>query len=291
MERLHERQDNREHTEEHARILNWLTTIDYAPQQNDYIGRRQPGTGQWLLDSPEFQEWVQGDKQTLFCPGIPGAGKTILTAIVIEDLFDQFHEDSTIGITYIYCNFRRRDEQKLDDLLASLLKQLCEPHSSTPKAVKDLYNRHNPRRTRPSVDEISRALQSIAASFSRVFVVVDALDECQTADGCRARFLAEIFAIQAKSNTNIFTTSRFLPEIGERFDKSTRLEVRATPDDVGSYLDGHMAQLSGCVTRNQDLQAEIKAAIIDVVDGMYVNLPIFQNGTYSIQVSPCTAPF
>src|SRR6267154_535868 len=93
VERLHERQDaqerqqeTRERQREHETILNWLTPIDYVSQQNDFITRRQKGTGTWLLDSIEYQSWRERKKQTLFCPGIPGAGKTILTSIVVEEL-------------------------------------------------------------------------------------------------------------------------------------------------------------------------------------------------------------
>jgi Cdc6-like AAA superfamily ATPase len=67
---------------------------------------------------------VETEKQTLFCPGIPGAGKTILTSIVIDKLTTQFGNDESIGVAYIYCNFRRQDKQKPGDLLTSLLKQL-----------------------------------------------------------------------------------------------------------------------------------------------------------------------
>ncbi|PNP57730.1 hypothetical protein FNYG_15198 [Fusarium nygamai] len=120
-------------------ILNWLTPIDYSPQQRDFISRRQPGTGLWFLDSAEFQAWLSKDKQTLFCPGIPGAGKTMITAIVIDYLQSRFLDDQSTGIAYIYCNFRRQDEQNAEDLLASLLKQLAR---SRPASVKDLYDRH-----------------------------------------------------------------------------------------------------------------------------------------------------
>ena len=58
-------------------ILDWLIPIDYAPQQSDYINRRQPGTGQWFLDSAEFRAWVDTEKQMPFCPGISGARKTM----------------------------------------------------------------------------------------------------------------------------------------------------------------------------------------------------------------------
>ncbi|RFU23916.1 hypothetical protein B7463_g12423, partial [Scytalidium lignicola] len=68
---------------EHRHILDWLTPIDYSTQQNDFIRRRQEGTG-----------------QTLFCPGIPGAGKTMSVATVIDKLYDEFRDDSSIGIAY-----------------------------------------------------------------------------------------------------------------------------------------------------------------------------------------------
>ena len=152
-------------SKEDLEILDWLTQINYGPQQSDFINRRQPGTGQWLLDSENFQTWINTDKQTLFCPGIPGAGKTILTSIVVEELTNRFYDNETVGIAYIYCNFRRQDEQKIDSLLASLLKQLAESQPSLPGPVKDLYNRHKTKRTRPVLDEILRVFQSVVAVF------------------------------------------------------------------------------------------------------------------------------
>jgi Cdc6-like AAA superfamily ATPase len=138
---------------------------------------------------------LKTDKQTLFCPGIPGAGKTILTSIVVADINERYQDDDIVGVAYLYCNFRRQDEQKIDDLLASLLKQLAHGRSPLSKTLKDLYGRHEKKRTRPSWEEISKAIQSAAESYSRVFILVDALDECQTTDACQKRFLSEIFTL------------------------------------------------------------------------------------------------
>jgi Cdc6-like AAA superfamily ATPase len=212
----------------------------------------------------------------LFCPGIPGTGKTILTSIVINDLCNRFRNDITIGIAYIYCNFRRQDEQKLEELLASLLKGLTRYQPSLFRVVKDLYDRHKDNRTRPSFDDISRALQSVASIYSRVFIVVDALDECQVSDDCRSRLLSEVFNLQTKAGANVFATSRFIPEITEKFEGSTTLKVHARDEDIRSYLDGHMKTLPSFVREDPDLRGEIKTKIVGAVEGMYVHSHAFR---------------
>ncbi|SCO06135.1 related to nucleoside phosphorylase [Fusarium fujikuroi] len=255
---------------EDIEILDWLTPIDYGPQQSDYLNRRQPETGNWLLQSDEFLDWLSTSNKTLFCPGIPGAGKTILTSIVVNTLNSKFGNDPEIGIAYIYCNFRRQHEQKIDDLLASVLKQLTQCRSSLPESVKTLYDRHKTKRTRPSLDEILGLLQSVSAIHSRVFIIVDALDECLAINGCRRRFLSELFNLQTRHGINIFATSRFIPEIVDRFETKLSIEIRASPDDVARYLEGHMGQLPSFVRHDRQLQEEITTTISEAVDGMFL---------------------
>jgi hypothetical protein len=253
---------------EDLEILNWLTPIDYGPQQSDYISRRQAGTGQWFLDSEEFQTWLKASKQTLFCPGIPGAGKTIITSIVVDYLCKRFYNDTTVGIAYIYCNFRRQEKQKAKYLLASLLKQLTQGLSSLPDSVKCLYDNHKGRRTQPSIDEILSTLQSVAAIYSRVFIIVDALDECQVTDGCRTILLSEIFKLQARTRANILATSRLTQEVEKEFKGSASLKICASNEDVQKYLEGRITQMF--YSPDPDLQQKIKTEISKAADSMYV---------------------
>lgn len=108
--------------------------------------------------------------------------------------------------------------------------------------------------------------------YSRVFIIVDAIDECQEAGGNRARFLTEIFKLQANHKINIFATSRFVPDIMEKFDGHPSIEIRASEEDIQRYLEGHANELRPFVTRaeNRHLLEEIVHVISHTVDGMYV---------------------
>ncbi|KAI0542485.1 hypothetical protein GGR58DRAFT_252203 [Xylaria digitata] len=274
VDRLNQRQED----EERLCICDWLTPIEYAPQQQDFLNRRQPGTGQWLLDSKQYQLWLATPGQILFCPGIPGAGKTILTAIAIEDLTTRYRERPEIGIAYTYFNFRRRDEQKVGHLLASILKQLGRIQPSLPVPVRALWDNHKEKQTRPSVEEISHALHLVSSLYKSVFIVIDALDECQTSDGCRTQFITEVLKLQNGYNANVFVTSRFIPEIVDKFrntNNTTNLEIQACRQDIEAYIEGNLVELPSFVQRNKNLQIDIKNAISEAVDGMFLLAQIY----------------
>jgi hypothetical protein len=163
-----------------------------------------------------------------------------------------------------------QQEQKPEDLLASLLKQLLQEKRSMPETMKNLYRRHKDRRTRPLIEEVSQILHSVVADNSKIFIIIDALDECQVINGSRKKLLSEIFGLQTKIGISLFATSRFVPEIIKHFKGCVSLEILASDKDVQRYVDGHTLQLPSFVLRSPDLQEEIKTEITKAVKGMYV---------------------
>jgi NACHT domain len=230
---------HRQYDREQQAILDWLTSVDYSTQQNDFIARRQEGTGEWLVESDEFQKWENNERGILFCPGIPGSGKTMMVSIVIDHLFKKFRNDPGIGIAFVYCNFRQQQEQRLIDLFSSLLKQFSRGHPLLPECVTKLHKDHERNQTRPSFDEISSALYSVIVNCSRAFIIIDALDECSGVDRVLSQFMEELFSLQVKTGSSVFATSRPILGIPKDFESrgSSILEIRARDEDMRRYAE------------------------------------------------------
>ncbi|KAL2865239.1 uncharacterized protein BJX67DRAFT_382980 [Aspergillus lucknowensis] len=249
-------------------VSRWLTMTNFSAQQLNILREREQGTGQWLLEAAEYQKWVRNEGQTLFCPGIPGAGKTMMSSIVVDSLRKEFPDESETGIACLFCSYKKQNEQTSAHLVANIMKQLIQDRFELPSKVKSLYNIHTRRDTRPSVRDLVMALESVIKSYSRVFLVIDALDEC--AGPVRAELLQEIFHLQKQTRFNLFATSRHNPNIKHLFQESGLLEIRASSRDLERYLDGRMSRLSACVVRNPDLRQRVRTEIINAAGEMFL---------------------
>ncbi|KAF2679335.1 hypothetical protein K458DRAFT_347022, partial [Lentithecium fluviatile CBS 122367] len=253
----------------HGKMVEWISPTDYPAQQSDIIRRRQEGTGQWFLDAPEFARWFGEPKGTLFCPGIPGAGKTMVAAITIGHLLKSV-QSSTVGVAYLYCNYKSQEEQDASSMLAAVVKQLVQARPSAAEPVERLYKQHANRGTKPSLEEIFSVLREVVAMYSIVYVVVDALDECRDSDGTRSQFLAKLRELQAVHEIRLMATSRFIPEIEVQFREAAKLEVRASNEDVKQFVAGQTHRLPRCIQRDPTLQATIQDKLVEAVDGMFL---------------------
>ncbi|KAL4923581.1 ankyrin repeat-containing domain protein [Aspergillus undulatus] len=250
-------------------ILNWLAPATHESKQVDLFGRVQPGTGAWLLESDEYQRWIgqdektPQDQRTLFCPGLPGAGKTFLSSIVVNEL-----QRSGNPLAFFYCNFR--EKTTLVEILAVLLRQLAQQHAVPPSALETIYEKHMEKGTTLTVDEGLAILDSLLAVSPKTFVVLDALDECQLPSGQRKKFLTELFSLQKTRSIGLFATSRDHPDVAGLFEGKRSLHIRASAGDVERFLNGELGRLPRVVQHREDLQREIITAITESIDGMFL---------------------
>jgi hypothetical protein len=202
---------------------------------------------------------------------MPGAGKSFTASIVIEHLQNTFPPGQGVGIAFLFCNFSSRHEQRPEDLLASLLQQLVQ-RRAVPRKLSELFDlyRSRPRGSLPSISEIYTCLHTAIVAYSRVFIVVDALDECDV--GYRTTFLENIFELHASTRLNILATSRPIQEIAGIFEDSARtlhvIEIQADEDDVQMFLNSQISRSLPSIRRNYQLREHVKKEIGAAVRGM-----------------------
>ena len=97
-------------------------------------------------------------------------------------------------------------------------------------------------------------------AVSRVFVVIDALDECEEA--IRDPFVAILMDLP--SNAYLLVTSRSLPTIEQETVFTAKLEIRAIDEDVKKYVEARLSQ-SGRMLRRLEGDQALRDKIVDTL--------------------------
>ncbi|KAJ7445358.1 hypothetical protein B0H11DRAFT_1635712, partial [Mycena galericulata] len=254
-------------------ILNWLSPINFFLRQGDISQMRVKGTGGWLLEDPLFKQWESGFGNTLWCHGIPGAGKTVLVSMVVDHLSAAFQNNKDIGVVAcIYLNHKDVNSQTPSRLLAGLWRQLVLDRDIGSIAEK-LYIQHREKGTAPSLEEVVKVLHSSLKEFSKVFVIIDALDEYpEDQRFILLKHLAEQMGLSL--NLNLMVTSRPHVPAGPPLPNVETLEIGAMPEDIQKFVNAQIdssSRLSKHVQRQPKLREDIHSKISSKsVDGMFL---------------------
>ncbi|KAJ7323268.1 ankyrin repeat-containing domain protein [Mycena albidolilacea] len=254
---------------ERDKILEWITSLNFFQRQAEIFGVWQPGTGEWFLADAKFRDWESSAQRTLWCCGMPGAGKTVLVSMVVNHLRLQAQKTNT-AVACMYLNHKEIEMQTPTNLLASLWKQLVVG-KPMPPAVHELYKGHDERRTRPSPGEVLKVLRSAIGEYSKVYLIVDALDEYPEAP--RLKLLEYLSIAMTAPTVNLMLTSRPHITLDPFFPGRRALDINATENDICQYIDVHIQQsprLSKHVRMRPELSEEIKSRILKNVDGMFL---------------------
>jgi len=242
--------------------------LDFSAQQADLLSRRQEGTGEWFIRSPEFSKWIREPKETLFCPGIPGAGKTMIAVAIVDYLARHLQSDN-VGLAYVFCNYKATEDQTLPKLQASILKQLIQtqPTLINQTRLPELYSRRKPSLDDNQIDGI---LQSVISYYPTTYIVVDALDECTDKGKVRSRFIASLRDLKNKADVRLLFTSRPYPDVSDMFRGVSKLEIGARSEDIQQFVGGQIHRFPQWIQDDRELLDQIMDKIVTAVDKMYV---------------------
>jgi hypothetical protein len=274
-------------SDEDRKIIDWLSSLNFWKTQNDIFERCCKDTGKWLLTHPEFRKWIEGETHVLWCRGdrtyTPPLRCTNLSQLVLErhylrtNLTDVTYCSSIVinyleqifllvrDVRVVFIYFNHKENPSAVDLLGSLLMQLLQQGTIISAAVCDLYAKHYERNTRPSIAELSDLLVSESRTVSKVYMVVDALDECPTETNTKDKVLA---ALQRVPNFHLLVTSRPHVVISENIN-AVSLPIRADNCDIHAFISSRLrenANLKRYV--KEDFKEELVSKVIKKSDGM-----------------------
>lgn len=197
-------------------FLDWISPLNFLQRQQLIFKEARDGTGKWFQEDERYQQWERDSGSILWCPGIPGAGKSFLSSIVINRLqsLQKAQNDQKVAVLVIYFAFDDANSQSPELILGSLLKQVLQYRLEVPQELRMDFRKHRNDGTRPSHDEIVKALKNALAQFGRIYVVMDALDELL--EEKKRRELVEAVR-DLNENINLMVTSRPIQSIRKIF--------------------------------------------------------------------------
>ncbi|UQC73969.1 uncharacterized protein CLUP02_00616 [Colletotrichum lupini] len=159
-----------EYDERHQKIIDYSMKV--KPQINLQTSSRlrQPLTGLWLTESnPTFfcLKWADLPRSGLWLSRIPGAGKTILSGMVIEKILQK--SSQLVAVAFFYCGHKNINIQKLLNQNHEAFGILEEYHARL-KSASGLNAEPEPK------DLLDLILTTISV-YEKVFIVLDGLDE------------------------------------------------------------------------------------------------------------------
>jgi hypothetical protein len=189
---------------------------------------------------------------------------------VVDHIQTQFALDSSAwACIYCYCNYKDQNRQTVSELIASLLKQLVQDRPIISDNVKSFHERHIVRSTRPTLSDFINALRADIAKYTKVFVIVDALDEFRDRD--QEYLITELRSLGP--TVNLMVTSRPLSMIEEQFRGARRLDISANDEDIRKYIESRIPRerrLLQHVRKDGTLLETIIDKVGTTARGMYV---------------------
>ncbi len=185
------------------------------------------------------------------------------------DHLQTLFKDQNVAVACVYFNYKERIEQTASDVIASLLKQLVQIQSETSAEVRSLYDKHIRQNTCPELGRMVKALQSEMMRYSKVFIVIDALDECPEDNGVRQHILTELRSLALA--VKLMFTSRYITAIERELQGAIRLDIRANDDDIRKFVKGRISRehrLARHIQADVTLRDDIENTIVDKARGM-----------------------
>ncbi|KAK2752456.1 hypothetical protein FQN54_008118 [Arachnomyces sp. PD_36] len=255
-------------------LMDNLSSYDYKRAYRQACRKRHGTTGSWIRRRPELDKWISSPESSVFwCGGIPGSGKTVLTASIIGELFLRIPTNIS-GVRFFFCEYDRPESLKAATILSSLIKQCLDVDNMTDKIEDFLESAtQDPSDTKL----LGELLHHIFTVSPQQCVVIDAIDECSKEE---RRMLLDTFQgilslPQAKSKLFLIGGLHLDIELNRvlKIDYHLSMSASGIDGDIRAYIESVLAEniSSGdLVVGDPNLVNDIQDALVKEAKGMFL---------------------
>ena len=241
---------------------------DPSPLHNRARRLYEPGTGNWMLRSMEWTNWLAAMHRCLWIHGIPGAGKTILASWLIEEIkkhCDQLPRGNST-YAYYYCYFGHNQDESIP-LLRWVIGQLSRQAESVPYRIYELYKRGG----EPSLVELLESLEAVLQDFDSAYIVIDAVDESSPRSDL-LKIIRDLATDSRFSKVQVLVTSREYVDIErvmECISVSVSMSNELVEEDIRSFVRSSLRSNFKFQRWPTNLLTEVEDAVSTKAKGMY----------------------
>ena len=185
--------------------------------------------------------------------------------MAIEYLKRQPRKDRK-GVAFIYCDYRDRNIQTINNLTSSLILQPMQDTDSFPPSVWKFRQQCRSRHRDPTLEEKLALLKEVTQRLSKIFIIVDALDEYSEADeqddDHGYPFLEALQEIS--HNVHLMVTARPFAFLKKTFQGAFCTEISASIDDLRLYAQSRMrigTRFGDRVRKDTSLHHDVLSAV------------------------------
>ncbi|KAI1311980.1 hypothetical protein F5Y03DRAFT_261558 [Xylaria venustula] len=246
------------------KVVEWFRPATGHQIDKSIIDNKCPGTGNSVLSDASFLQWKTGGDNLLWGFGQPvGAGKTTVAATVLDALRSTNHMPAIV--TYHF--FVVDSEEQVAGSFRQLVYRALKQYSDKVPLASEIYERFENFNATLPVKDIVEVLLAIATSGKRLFIVLDAIDECRDVPE-----LMRYLPLLTGSDIKVFATSRDLPNIRKHLGESLKIEIRTDTDEMQKYVDWrlHSHDIIEFDSFKGHLENEIVEKLSHHIDGSFL---------------------
>ena len=238
-------------------VFRWLSAAE--DQQEDHLHRisdsRQPKTCDWILEDPRMRPWIEDDggDAILWMNGIPGAGKSFLCSLIIQNLQSQQH----LSTLYYFCSHKLCSETTCAVMLRTLAIQLLQQNLDMAPLVHQAYLQKLSNKSSPAIRTL---LIGLLPSSKVARIVIDGMDEISHAT--QQDLIKNLIEIQKNVDPSckLLVSSRDEPQIQKSLSTKNLLSLGGkTVESIGLFIKDRMKGL-------QEFIPEIDAELVRIAE-------------------------